>query len=336
MRTLARLSEEPIYKSNRDAIHSAFGKIRHYIGRLGYHFRAADTLVNCAPRLVDLLQDFEVRGVPVLAKSVMPPPDQLTRLDNILVRMLPARSPELEFYQQALKDMDARYQLSKQFLDNYTRPDRNPCIHAEIQMLEQFYAHRMHFAADDPYIACSKPACFCCLLYFRHHPGHVVEPISHNKIYLNWQPPDFTTPMGSIGPNHQRDILNAMNQELRKEALHQIHGKIAPKAWHPDSVTGITESAQGERLGQLVEGVDVALSVTTERLVPHERYKISPALGAMEVSLFQGLDEEEGETNFLTVTSSVDITNNTSRSSQPFLEDPVSDSDQSGGVQLEC
>jgi hypothetical protein len=90
----------------------AFSMIRHYIERLGYRFPAADTLVSCALRLLYLLHDFEVCSVPVSVKSPMPPPDQLTRLDKILVRMLPDNSPELEFYQQALTDIDARYQLS--------------------------------------------------------------------------------------------------------------------------------------------------------------------------------------------------------------------------------
>ena len=46
-----------------------------------------------------------------------------------------------------------------------------------------------------------------------------------------------------IGGNHQRDILIAMTQAIRKEALRQIYEKIRPSAWHPDSLTEITESA---------------------------------------------------------------------------------------------
>ncbi|OAL42582.1 hypothetical protein IQ07DRAFT_669315 [Pyrenochaeta sp. DS3sAY3a] len=249
MCTLARLSTEPSYKSNREAIRSVFGMIRHYIGRLGYHFRAADILVSCSPRLMDLLHDFQVCAVTSMARAPMPMPDQLTRVDKMLVRMLPANSPDLEHYQQALVDMDSRYQVFDRFLENYAKPHRNPCVHAEIQVLEQFYAHKMYFAGDDPYIACSKPACYCCLLYFRNHPGHVVEPMSHNKIYLNWRPPDFRTPIGITDQNHQRDILNAMNQQIRKEALRQIRERTAPKTWHPDSNTGITQSYQSEQAG---------------------------------------------------------------------------------------
>lgn len=306
--------------------------IRHYIGRLGYHFRAADTLISCAPKLLNLLHDFEVCSVPVPAKSAMPPPDQLTRLDKILVRMLPARSPELELYQQALTDMDARYQLFHRFLDNYAKPDRTSCVHAEIQVLEHFHAHRMQFACGDSFIACSKPACFCCFLYFRHHPGHVAEPVSHNKIYLSWRPPDFSTAIGSIGPNHQRDILNSMSQELRKEALHQIRGKTAPKTWHPDSVTGITWSAQDEQAGQPMERIDGALSVAAEIIVPHELCRTPPALGPVRSSVFQVMNEGADEIDSPQGVASDVLTNETSQSLQLFPEEFVSDSDEGGGM----
>jgi hypothetical protein len=314
----------------------AFSMIRHYIGRLGYHFRAADTLVSCAPRLLYLLHDFEVCSVPVPVKSAMPPPDRLTRLDKILVRMLPDNSPELEFYQQALTDMDARYQLFGRFMDNYARPDRTSCVHAEIQVLEHFYAHNLHFACDDPFIACSKPACFCCLLYFRYHPGHVVEPVSHNKIYLTWRPPDFSTPIGITGPSHQQDILNAMNQKLRKEALHQLHGKTAPRAWHPDSLTGITWSAQSEQVEQPIEGMDDALSVAAERMVPYELYKTLPASEFARASPFQAMIDKEAGIDSLRGASNDIVSNDTSQFLQSPPEELVSDSDESGGIQLEC
>ncbi|KAF2257427.1 hypothetical protein BU26DRAFT_383799, partial [Trematosphaeria pertusa] len=239
MRTLAKLSMEPTYKSNEDAIHHAFGLLRHYIGRLAHHIRAVDTLLSCASRLSELLYDFEVRSIPTPAKSALPPTDAMTRLESIIVRMLPAKSPDLDRYQQALIEMDVKYQLSGRFLASYTDHNLRPRVHAEIQVLEHFFANKFSFAAGDPYIACSKPACFCCLLYFRNHPGHFVEPTSHRKIYLNWRPPDPNSEDGIISQRRQRDILNAMTQDIRKEALRQIDEKAAPKAWHPDSITGI-------------------------------------------------------------------------------------------------
>ena len=75
MHTLAQLSAEPSYKSSRDAIHLAFRLVRHYIGRLGHYFRAANALLCCAPRLSDLLYDYQVCGVSDPPKSTMPQPD---------------------------------------------------------------------------------------------------------------------------------------------------------------------------------------------------------------------------------------------------------------------
>lgn len=247
MHALAGLSEEPIYKSNKDAIHHAFGLVRHYIGRLGHHFRAANVLLSCASRLSDLLYDFEVRSITTPPKSELPPADGMTRLESIVIRMLPNKSPHLDRYQSALTEMDSKYQLSHRFLENYTDHNLKPRVHAEIQILERFFSSKMSFAGHDPFIACSKPACFCCLLYFRYHPGHFVEPMSHRKVYLNWRPPDLDIEDDTASQNRQRDILNLMTHDIRKEALQQIDGKIAPHPWHPDSLTGITESVLNEQ-----------------------------------------------------------------------------------------
>lgn len=334
MRTLARLSAEPSYKSGRGAIHTAFGMIRHYIGRLGHHFRAAEILVSCAPRLANSLYDFEVRKIPVLDRSAMPSPDGLTTADKILVRMLPAGSPDLVHYQQAFADMESRYQVFRRFRENYAQPDRSACVHAEIQVLEYFYANEMQYAGDDPYIACSKPACFCCRLYFRHHPGHVAEPISHNKIYLNWRSPKFSTPVGKIGPNHQRDILNSMNQEIRKEALRQIDEKSAPIPWHPDSITGITQSTLYEQVPESVDSHGVVSSVGDDLTVCGRVRDESADVKPTDTFLFEASTGEEGEIEGRQCVLSEHTTTDITQLLESFLERSVGDSDESGGFEL--
>ncbi|OAG13191.1 uncharacterized protein CC84DRAFT_185325 [Paraphaeosphaeria sporulosa] len=252
MQLLAKLGTEPSYKSNKDAIHHAFSSARHLIGRLGHHFRVANELLFCASRLSDILHGFEVRSIPIHTRSAIPPSDGKTTLDSVISRMLPSQSADVERYQSNLAEMDAKYQLSRRFLDNYRDPDLNPRVHAEIQVLEHFYVGGLRFVESDAFVACSKPACFCCLLYFRAHPGHFVEPTSHQKIYLNWRPPDLDAQMAIIRENHQRDILNAMTKSIRKEAFRQINEKIPPHARHPESLTGITESASSPSTLELV------------------------------------------------------------------------------------
>ncbi|KAL1597336.1 hypothetical protein SLS60_008920 [Paraconiothyrium brasiliense] len=158
-----------------------------------------------------------------------------------LKRMLPMDAPELEVYQQALSLMDKPFKISERFINDYSDSKNKTRVHAEVQVLHHFDQHDEEFAEGDKYIACSKPACFCCHLYFRHHPGGFVEPRSHHKIYLNWQPPGMEC--AKIGKKNQlRDILNLMIKDIRKDALGQIIKKAAPRGYHPDSITGISLS----------------------------------------------------------------------------------------------
>ena len=248
--------------------------------------------------------------------------------------MLPAGSPYLPHYQQAFADMDSRYQVFSRFQENYAQSHQSACVHAEIQVLEHFYANEMRYAGDDPYVACSKPACFCCLLYFRHHPGHVVEPNTHNKIYLNWRPPEFSAPAGSIHFNHQRDILNAMNQDIRKEALRQIDERSASRAWHPDSVTGITQSAQNEQVRESLTDPDVISDIGGGSLMHGQVWRGPAAAEATDVSLSETTTMEECETTTWPRVSNVSTTNRGPELSEILQEEVVSDSDEGGGVQL--
>jgi hypothetical protein len=248
--------------------------------------------------------------------------------------MLPAGSLDLKFYQQALAEMDSRHDVFRRFLENYTKPDLNSCVHAEIQVLEYFYAHDLRFPDDDPYIACSKPACFCCHLYFRNHPGHFIEPETHNKIYLNWRPPDLSTLDGIADPNHQRGILNGVIRDIRKGALRQIHTKSAPQAWHPDSLTGVTHSVQHEQDERPTEVVHIATSPASETFAMSDLDENSPPFGTVDLVQLQTATMDEDETVLQHQTSShVDVGDITQRS-YAVLEDFISDSDDSGGVLL--
>ncbi|KAF2644767.1 hypothetical protein P280DRAFT_358224, partial [Massarina eburnea CBS 473.64] len=240
MHTLANLSAEPRYKSSSDSKDKIFGSIRHYIGRLGHHFRAAATLISCVLRLPDLVENFRVDSITTPPRSTVPLASDKTSLESIIGRMLPANSPDLDRYRRTLVEMDAKYKLSSQFLKNYSSSTLKPRVHAEVQLMDQFYKNSWPFPDNDRYIACSKPACFCCKLYFQHHPGHFEKPASHNKMYLNWRPPGSDNGCDATNAKRQRDILNSITADIRREALRQIDEKAAPHAWHPDSVTGIT------------------------------------------------------------------------------------------------
>jgi hypothetical protein len=236
MELLKALSQEPSYKSSEDAIHHQYKALRHGIGRLGSHFRAARILVTSISKLSSLLDSYDICEIPTPLRAQPPPVDSKTNLDSIVVRMVSEKSKALE-YQQVLSDLDQKFGIMEKFLKIYTGPKFRPRVHAEVQVLDYFWDHRLQFDDGDAYIAISKPACYCCSLYFRYHPRDPELPASHQNIHRNWRPPDFQP-----DNNRQRDILNQMNVRIREQVLQQLgpNGKAYP--WHPDSITGITES----------------------------------------------------------------------------------------------
>lgn len=261
MRQITELGMAPSYKTSADAIHLKFQLVRHYIGRLGYHLRAVKSLMVSARRLIHLLDEFDVQNITTPPKATgLPSVDMKTRLDSIIVRMLPARDPDLQFYQNTLAQMDTKYGLNDRMLEKYRDPNHRPRVHSEVQVLDYFHERSLRFEDDDRYIACSKPACYCCLLYFRHHPGRFIEPESHGKLYINWRPPGFNLEPGSSRWKEHRNILDVITADIRKEVLHQIQQQQGPRPWHPDSVTGITESVRsGQGLPENSNGLQVIL-----------------------------------------------------------------------------
>jgi hypothetical protein len=242
MRQLAIFAHEQRYKTSGDSLQAICASARHHIGRLGLHARSARALASYAQRMMAFLDSYSVRAVPIPVKGHgRPPRRKATNVEAALGRMLPADAPGFEAYRQTLSLMDEPCKISERFLKCYSNSKNQARVHAEVQVLHHFDQHDKEFAEDDKYIACSKPACFCCHLYFRHHPGGFVEPHSHHKIYLNWQPPGMKS--AKIGKENQlRDILNLMVKDIRKDALDQIIKRAAPRGYHPDSVTGISLS----------------------------------------------------------------------------------------------
>ena len=216
---------------------------RHHMGRLGLHARSARVLALYTPRMMAFLDSHSVQAVPVPTKgNGRPLPRKATTVEGALHRMLHPDVPNPEVYRQALSQMDKPFQISERFRETYTNSKNKTRVHAEVQLLHHFDQHNEEFAEGDKYIACSKPACFCCHLYFRHHPGGFVEPHSHQKIYLNWQPPGVSEVVKTGKETQLRSILNLMINDIRKDALRQIIEKAGPRSVHPDSVTGISAS----------------------------------------------------------------------------------------------
>lgn len=218
----------------------SFASARHLLGRLAHHIRASIELFEDATDVSYILQTFDVRAIEPM--QCVPPPatDTHTHLDGILHRMLGKNCNERPEVERGLIKINAVKGTFSAFMSDYRRI--RPRVHAEVQVLEHFHNNKMAFAGNDRYVACSKPACLLCEMYFRYHPARMAVPESHRNIWANWGPP-FVENYSKENPagRRQLDILNVIIRELREMVVKQALGHPLVGHWHPDSNTGITE-----------------------------------------------------------------------------------------------
>jgi hypothetical protein len=249
----SHIGDEPaeLDEAEAESRRQAFLLTRHYIGRLGSHLKAARILTTAGWRLPKLFENFKIRTRPAPKPPLLPPPtDQLTTLDGIIKRMLPSYSEETLRYQEALATMDIKFDILNRL---------------KAQFKEYFHMKRLPFVDDDRFIACSKPACYCCYHYISLHPGGFVRPSSHGIRYINWRAPDLIDETDELEKKHQENVLNKLIAQIRLDALRQIEQRRGPSPWHPDSTTGITYS---KKQNTLVGGI-------AERKLPSENEALS-------------------------------------------------------------
>lgn len=281
MRTLQVLSRE-----DGAAIEhaKAFKVVEHFVGRLAERIRVPKELVEDASRLGTLLNSHRAASIPAPPPAIVPPADGLTHLNLMAKRMLKAGDPKLKDFQEFLEMLDEHMGLEDRVRTMYDREDTQPSVHAELQMLEFFHRGKRVFFDNDRYIACSKLACLCCRLYFRHHPGRFVEPDSHQKVYINWRP--IILHEGPEDPLflEQRAILSHVSEDISNLLETDIAIQRMNVISHPDSITNITASADsvfdssefeyetGE--GKLSIGLMLIRNLTRDRNHPGNRGRL--------------------------------------------------------------
>ncbi|RAL16904.1 nucleic acid/nucleotide deaminase domain-containing protein [Aspergillus homomorphus CBS 101889] len=204
---------------------SPFASVIHYLGRLAHHIRAPLQLVEDAYHLSHILDSHQVMAITCVPSVPRPAPDNLTTLDGILNRMLKKDDPERLQIKNSLLSMNSQSQ-SRTFQD----------------FMEQYDKMNLSFVGNDRYIACSKPACLCCELYFRYHPARMVIPESHRKVWVNWGPQLVKNPTkGDPEYDLQVKVLNEMTSEIRRAVIADVLGQSISSPWHPDSQTAISD-----------------------------------------------------------------------------------------------
>lgn len=228
-------------------IASLFRKVRHLIARLAAHIRAVKEFIEDVRHMEDLLDEYDVALVPKPTCVPRLQADGHTNLRGILRRMMRSEDMRFPVLFEYLSDLDEQTGLERQVQERFDPGKTPPCVHAEIQMLHHFYDSGRKFFADDNYIATSKPACFTCKSYFRHHPANYVEPDSHEKVYPNWGPIRLAQRPTRDDPSwieHRKVVQNVIS-DLAREVLNEIERRRRPPSHqdHPDTTTGLTASS---------------------------------------------------------------------------------------------
>jgi OTT_1508-like deaminase len=226
-----------------------FAEVRHYIGRLAYHPKCVRVLMAAASRLSSLFLEPQITPVerpPFIVPS--PALRSSVTLEGITKRMISNDDALLHDVRARLHVLDQNFDIETTVRKEYANKNFKPCVHAELVLLEHFWRNRQQIDLfdNDNFIGTSKPACYCCFLYIREHPGRFVEPATHQKIYLNWMPPTSIPSIlqddSELG-KHERKMLNNMVKSIRVRVISQIISQTGRRQQHFDSVTGETFSA---------------------------------------------------------------------------------------------
>ena len=223
---------------------STWSYVRHYLGRLGSWFRATRNLTKASVEFPGIFGGYEIQTLKTPRTSVCSTsPAECTSFDELVTRALPHYNAD---YLRAAIDRalgTRKRELIKVRLEQHKQTNFRPQVHAECLLLDYFHTHGLDFVHEDPYIGCSKPSCYCCDLYIRHHPGNFVARPSHGNIWPKWSFPEVVKSDHDPASIHIAGVLSKMLEKMKYEVESAlVCGKSVPRNVL-DSTTGLSRSA---------------------------------------------------------------------------------------------
>jgi hypothetical protein len=274
---------------------SNFQVVRHYIGRLAQHMKAAKLIIHAAIQIPQMFENIQV--IRIQSSFASPPPLQQRNptLTAIIGRMT-SNADEIARYRQAIEELDHLYKLSPRLAELCQSKRRRPRVHAELLILNHFYTQNLEFVGNDRFIAASKRACYFCYHYILAHPGGFETPACHNNTYPNWRAPDIValSPGAAEAVKLRENILNEMVKKIRLAALTQIKERRGPKERQFDSSTGFSDG-----LGQVLHlemepEIDMGdFSDAADSLCPEEPGSTASDLGSETAEDRENLSSQE-------------------------------------------
>ncbi|KXS94237.1 hypothetical protein AC578_10096 [Pseudocercospora eumusae] len=223
-------NEYRILRDQRLQSISAYSRMRHYIGRLCYWERAATFVVRSARRYRTLLATAEVDWI-----DCTPGPRKCNtlRFDGNLRSLVGSIYPQFAADPGHSNYIVRRLESATGLLRKFTDKGQKPGVHAETALAHHFWLSDYIFAgpfpgAEDRYIGCSKPSCYCCSWYLYHHPGRFANRPSHGTAWFRWYPPvvqDRDETEMAMTSRILENMSNSMHLDVKDAILHNEFGR---------------------------------------------------------------------------------------------------------------
>lgn len=212
-------------------------RVRHYVGRLSAWLRASRNVVAFGAQLTEILDNYCVKAVYPATPGAPVPQNLGEDLDIILNRVMPNYRD-----QPILSDISATLRSTPSTTALFKSKELQLKPHAEAIILDHFYTNKLQFANGDTYVACSRPSCYCCKLYFDHHPAGASTGRHHGILWIQWRlPRSLESHEGTVNHDMLKVVRN-MSDQVRRDAL----AALIPRQYHGinmfDSTTGFSMS----------------------------------------------------------------------------------------------
>ncbi|OJJ33738.1 hypothetical protein ASPWEDRAFT_113272 [Aspergillus wentii DTO 134E9] len=225
-----------------DALTTAYERLHKLLCKLGKHITLYRKLVRARKSLRnDFAGGYSISQVPH-----SPSPNESESFQSDLASIAGSIFPDNDGQNALLNHVHRFYDsgdLSQELSQNCSSPR---LVHAEIKLIDHFDRTSSRFLDEnDPYIGCSKPACYLCFSYIRNHPRGYALPPSHQKLYSRWRLPDVQVndPDSWKRFEDQKRFLVDTTKTLYEDLRAEIRIQIGPWGAHADSTAGASSNA---------------------------------------------------------------------------------------------
>lgn len=195
-----------------------WSSLRHYLGRLAWFVKAVKFVVRVAQTTQLFSKPYRVQPIQGIKRYSRSRKIDTSEFSAIVDRMFVA--PASGQMQQFLDGADD-IRLPDAFTAKFNEANPRSQVHAEIMVLEYFYANRLEFLGDDRYIGCSKPSCYCCQWYMFFHEMKIQPRPSHYNVWSKWSPAVCMDLLGrTLGVSSKAPLLSLSRQIERHISEH--------------------------------------------------------------------------------------------------------------------